>query len=349
VSDQRLTYSQAGVDPEKAAGLIGEFRDYQKSRPRDPMLLSGIGPFASCYSLRNVVAEHADPVLVTSCDGVGTKVKLALEWGELGGLGQDLVAMNVNDLLCAGARPLLFLDYYACGELRGPAYLSVLRGIQAACEACGCTLAGGETAEMPGVYSGQDIDLAGFTVGVVDRARMLGPERVSSGDVLLGIESSGPHANGFSLVRQLVARERLDPRARVPFGEGTWAERLLAPTRLFVPLLADLLDRLHAGAHVTGGGLFENLPRVLPQGHVAAIDSRAWGIPPLFEWLAEKAGLQTKEALSTFNCGVGFILVVSPSEAASIREIVAGRGIRCWEIGRVEKAASAGPARVEWR
>jgi phosphoribosylformylglycinamidine cyclo-ligase len=345
----KITYQQSGVDPEKAGKILSDFSSYQKSRPRDPRLISGIGPFASCYSLKDLIQGQSDPILVTCCDGVGTKLKLALDWEALDGLGFDLVAMNVNDLLCTGARPLLFLDYYACGKLEASQLSRLLQSIQRACESAGCSLAGGETAEMPGLYHDNDFDLAGFSVGLADRSELLGAERVRAGDCLVALESSGFHSNGYSLVRKIVEREKLQANQIAPFSKKTWKELLLAPTHIYVSALKNSLPKLHALAHLTGGGLFENLPRVLPSGHRAVIQSTKWAMPPLFTWFQEKAGLSTEQVLSTFNCGVGMIAICDPSEKTALIENLKTSGIRGWEVGNIEKDNTLNTPQVTWQ
>lgn len=343
-----LTYKDAGVDPDKAAQTLSQFAQYLKGRPKDPALLSGIGPFASCYSLKSLMGEYHDPVLVTSCDGVGTKTKLALEWGYLDGLGQDLVAMNVNDLLCAGAKPLLFLDYFATGKLKEQELLQILKSIQQGCEIAGCSLAGGETSEMPGVYHGGDFDLAGFTVGIVERERILGQHRVTHGDRLLALPSSGIHSNGYSLVREICARDKIQPNDTSPFNGQTWREALLAPTMIYVPQLREILPSCHAAAHITGGGLFENLPRVVPRGFRARVSSATWRISEVFLWLQERSGISTKELLSTFNCGVGMILVCDERSASSVVNHLEHQGVLCRDIGVIEDTKQDTPAEVVW-
>lgn len=332
-----ITYEDAGVNPNKAAEIIDEFSTYMKSRPRDPSILSGIGPFASCYSLKQALAQVDDPVLVTCCDGVGTKLKLALQWGDISGLGQDLVAMNVNDLLCAGAFPLVFLDYYACGKLEKAQLLQLLKGIQKGCELAECSLVGGETAEMPGLYEKEDFDLAGFSVGMADRRNLLGSPRVIAGDNLLAISSTGFHSNGYSLVRKILEQEGIRGEEKSPFGEMTWKQAVLKPTEIYVQPLKKHLSKLHALAHITGGGLFENLPRVLPKGTTARISAENWNIPPMFRWFQDKAGLSEEQLLSTFNCGVGMILVCDPANTSSIISQLDSAHLRCWNIGTVEK------------
>lgn len=343
-----ITYQKAGVDPEKAGNILSNFASYLKSRPQDPNLIAGIGPFASCYQLKPLLNDLEDPILVTSCDGVGTKVKLALDWEDLTGLGKDLVGMNVNDVLCAGGKPVMFLDYYACGKLDDTQLTTLLKSIQEGCEDAGMVLAGGETAEMPGIYTGNHFDLAGFVIGLADRKNVLGPQKVKVGDRLLGIRSSGFHSNGYSLVRKIVEKEKLRPNDKPTFDSRTWKEILLAPTIIYVkPVLAQI-QRLHAAAHLTGGGLFENLPRVLPKGVVAKIDSKAWDMPELYKWFQAKAGISTEQLLSTFNCGVGMIIILPESEVGTVKKDWEARGLQCAEIGRIE-AGSANEASVLWQ
>lgn len=343
-----LTYKDSGVDPDKASQILSNFASFLKTRPKDPNILSGIGPFASCFSLKSVCAQFHDPVLVTSCDGVGTKVKLGLDWNRIEDLGQDLVAMNVNDVLCVGAQPFLFLDYYACGKLDDSQLTTLLKSIQQGCELAGCSLVGGETAEMPGVYQSHDFDLAGFTVGFVERAKILGAEKVGVGDTLLAIASNGIHSNGYSLVRKIVEKKGIDPNAKADFANSSWKDLLLAPTRIYVPYLKPLMGNLSALAHLTGGGLFENLPRVLPQGTVAAVNSKSWEFPQLFRWLQESAELSTHEMLKTFNCGVGMIAVVPRNQVQTVKDHLEKHRISTWEIGSVEKSSQSQPS-VEWR
>ncbi len=344
-----LTYKKAGVDTEKAARILGAFGQYQKTRPRDANVASGIGGFAACYDLGTVLKQFEHPYLVTCCDGVGTKVKLALDWNQIDTLGEDLVAMNVNDLLCVGAQPLVFLDYYACGALREDQLLPLLKSIQHGCELAECTLTGGETAEMPGMYQGEDFDLAGFSVGVVEKSKTLGAHRAKPGDKLVAVASSGLHSNGYSLVRRLVEQEKLSPDAKAPFGGGTWREVLLKPTTIYWKHVKGVLPKIHALAHITGGGLYENLPRVLPDGSRAVVDSARWEIPPLFQWLQKTAKIETRDLLCTLNAGVGLIAAVAPEETAAVRNHIEGAGLRTWEIGHLEAGSGKGAAEVVWK
>lgn len=328
-----FTYQKAGVDPHKAAQAIASFAAYLQTRPKDPNILSGVGPFASCYSLKGYGVDHL--VMVTCCDGVGTKLKLALEWKDLSSLGTDLVAMNVNDCLCVGALPAVFLDYYSCSALKTEDYLALLKGIQQACETSGCSLVGGETAEMPGLYQNGDFDLAGFTVGFAHRENLLGPNKVEVGDRLLAIGSSGFHSNGYSLVRKLVEREKIRPEDRPEFDSRTWREILLAPTHIYVGAVKPLLTKAHALAHITGGGLYENLPRVLPEQVSAKILSESWQLPPLFQWAQNAAHLSQEQLLSTFNCGVGMIVICSAEDTTPFQHQIESSGHTCWEIGEI--------------
>lgn len=344
----KLTYQQAGVDPEKAADILGQFKAFQKSRPKPKGLLSGIGPYAACFDLSEWTKTYKEPVLVTSCDGVGTKIKLAIEWGKIDGLGQDLVGMNVNDVLCTGAKSELFLDYYATGKLRDAELLTLLKGIQLACEKIDCSLVGGETAEMPGIYHETDFDLAGFAIGVAEKSQLLGPQRVKAEDAILAVASSGLHSNGFSLVRKVLEREKISPDASVPWEKKSWREWTLEPTRLYGPMLLPLVEKISAMAHITGGGLFENLPRVLPPHTKAVIGAKEWNLPEAFQWIQTKAGLEAKELLSTLNCGVGMIVICRPAEKAGLLAKINSHGVKAWEIGAVQ-TASEEVAQVEWR
>ncbi len=343
------TYQDSGVDPNKADHILENFAGFLKSRPKDPNLISGIGPYASCYSLKDFVGTSKDPVLVTCCDGVGTKLKLALDWNEISGLGFDLLAMNVNDLLCAGAKPLLFLDYYACGKLEEAQLSTLLKSIQQACEISRCTLAGGETAEMPGLYANKDFDLAGFSVGVADRSELFQPEKVTAGDVLVAFPSSGFHSNGYSLIRKIVEAQNIKPEDKTPFApERTWREALLAPTTIYVPWLVSRLGKFRALAHLTGGGLIENLPRVLPPQVRAVVKSTQWNIPPMFRWFQEKAALSDTQVLSTFNCGFGMIGIVAESSLNALMSDLKAESIPVSVVGHIEKNQPDAP-QVLWQ
>lgn len=342
-----LTYKGSGVDQNKADSILENFSNFQKSRPKDPNVLGGIGPYAACYSLKPFLTDLTDPVMVTSCDGVGTKVKLALDWGKLDGLGHDLVGMNVNDLLCMGAKPLVFLDYYACGKLESVQLTAILKSIQSACELAECTLVGGETAEMPGIYQDKDFDMAGFVVGVVDKSKILGAEKVKVGHKLLGIPSSGPHSNGYSLIRKIVEKENLKPSEKTPFSNQTWSDVLLAPTLIYTKVLKEIFPLCSGLAHITGGGLLENLPRILPTQTKATIHSKNWKMPALYEWFLEKSQMTKAELLSTFNCGYGMLIACPSENASKITALVEKHGHACHDLGQVDTGHQS-ESFVEW-
>ena len=330
-----LTYAQAGVDIDAGAALVDRIKP-AAARTARPGVTAGLGGFGALFDLR--AAGYDDPVLVAATDGVGTKLKIAIETGCYGGIGVDLVAMCVNDLVCQGAEPLFFLDYFATGKLEVEAAARILEGIAAGCADAGCALIGGETAEMPGLYAPGDFDLAGFAVGAMSRGAGL-PAGVEPGDVLLGLASDGVHANGYSLVRRIVERAGLGWDAPAPFADSALGAALLAPTRLYVkPALAAIrAGGVHALAHITGGGLTENLPRVLPAGLGAEIDLSAWPLPPVFGWLADAGGLAQSEMLKTFNAGIGMVLVVDADRADDLTAALDGAGEAVHRIGRVTR------------
>ena len=305
----RMTYKDAGVDIDAGNALVDRIKPAVKSTNRAGVM-GGIGGFGGLFDLK--AAGYEDPILVAATDGVGTKLRIAIDTGNVGSVGVDLVAMCVNDLVCQGAEPLFFLDYFATGKLSVDHGASVVEGIAEGCRQSGCALIGGETAEMPGMYSDGDFDLAGFSVGAMERGAAL-PHDVAVGDVLLGLPSSGVHSNGYSLVRKIVAESGLGWDDASPFGEGTLGEALLAPTRIYVlqALAAIRQADAHAFAHITGGGLTENIPRMLPGDMGAEVDLNAWDLPPIFQWLTAQSGLEQAEALKTFNCGIGMVVVVS--------------------------------------
>jgi phosphoribosylformylglycinamidine cyclo-ligase len=329
----RLTYAQAGVDIAAGNALVERIRPLAAATAR-PGVADALGGFGALFDPR--AAGYADPILVASTDGVGTKLKVAIESGRLGTVGIDLVAMCVNDLVCQGAEPLFFLDYFATGQLSVDSAATVIEGVAAGCREAGCALIGGETAEMPGLYAAGDFDLAGFAVGALERGSAL-PRDVGAGDVLLGLASSGVHSNGFSLVRRVVADAALGWDAASPFGGGDLAEALLAPTRIYVRPALGAIRRggVHALAHITGGGLTENVPRVLPPGLGVEIDLGAWPLPPVFCWLIRQGGLDEAETLRTFNCGIGMVAVVAEDAAGMIAEALLTAGETVVPIGRV--------------
>ncbi|ARE41621.1 Phosphoribosylformylglycinamidine cyclo-ligase [Rhodovulum sp. P5] len=328
-----LTYAQAGVDIDAGNALVERIKPAAMRTAR-PGVIAGLGGFGALFDLR--AAGYSDPVLVAATDGVGTKLRIAIDTGEVSGVGIDLVAMCVNDLVCQGAEPLFFLDYFATGKLSVEAAAQVVEGIAEGCARAGCALIGGETAEMPGMYADGDFDLAGFAVGAMERGCDL-PAGVAEGDVLLGLASDGVHSNGYSLVRKVVEVAGLSWDAPAPFADGPLGAALLTPTRLYVkPALAAIrAGGVHALAHITGGGLTENLPRVLPEGLGAEIDLSAWEMPPVFRWLAETAGMDEAEVLKTFNAGVGMVLAVAPDRAEALTDLLTGAGETVVRIGRV--------------
>jgi phosphoribosylformylglycinamidine cyclo-ligase len=333
-----LTYSDAGVDIDAGARLVDMIRPFVRATRRAGAD-GEIGGFGGVFDLK--AAGFTDPLLVAANDGVGTKVKIAIESGLNGTIGVDLVAMCVNDLVVQGAEPLFFLDYYATGKLEPKVATAVVKGIADGCVLAGCALLGGETAEMPGLYSRNDYDLAGFAVGAVDRRALL-PRPVTPGDVAFGLPSSGLHSNGFSLVRRLVKDTGLSWNATAPFApEMTLARALLEPTRIYVkPLLAALKRTPHirALAHITGGGFVENLPRVLPKGVGVSLDLSAFAIPRVFKWVAEAGEIEESEMLRTFNCGVGMVLFASRDGAAEVEKVLRDLGEKPVRIGEAIEA-----------
>ncbi len=346
-------YRQAGVDIDAGNALVEAIKPAAQATARRGAA-AALGGFGALFDLK--AAGFRDPILVATTDGVGTKLKIAVATGRHDTIGQDLVAMCVNDLVVQGAEPLFFLDYYAAGALRVDEARRVIDGIARACRESGCALVGGETAEMPDVYAGSDYDLAGFAVGAVERGAVLPRSDVAPGDVLLGLASSGVHSNGFSLVRRIVAGAKLAYDEPAPFDPSrTLGEALLTPTRLYVRACLGAIRSggVKALAHITGGGLVENIPRVLPKGVIARIDAARWPAPPVFRWLMKAGGVAREEMARTFNCGVGMVLAVESARAADLAAALAAAGETVFEIGTIAAAANAGAApRVElidWR
>ncbi len=331
-----ITYADAGVDIDAGNALVDRIKPAAKRTNRSGVM-SGLGGFGALFDLK--AAGYQDPVLVGATDGVGTKLRIAIDTGVVDGVGIDLVAMCVNDLICQGAEPLFFLDYFATGKLDTDTAARIIEGIAEGCVQSGCALIGGETAEMPGMYPDGDFDLAGFSVGAMERGAAL-PEGVEQGDVLLGLASNGVHSNGYSLVRKLVEMSGLGWEEESPFGGGTLGEALLTPTRLYVKpaLQAIRAGGVRALAHITGGGLTENLPRVLPEGLGAEIDLSAWDLPPVFKWMAETGGIAESEMLKTFNCGIGMIVVCAADQADDLTTLLAEAGESVARIGTVTAA-----------
>lgn len=330
---QGMTYAEAGVDIDAGNALVERIKPAAAATTRSGVM-EGLGGFGALFDPR--AAGFQDPVLVAATDGVGTKLRIAIDTAELDGVGIDLVAMCVNDLVCQGAEPLFFLDYFATGKLSVDEAARVVTGIAEGCKRSGCALIGGETAEMPGMYGPGDFDLAGFAVGAMERGTAL-PRDVAEGDVLLGLASDGVHSNGYSLVRKVVDRAGLEWTDPAPFADGPLGAALLVPTRLYVkPVLAAIrAGGVHAAAHITGGGITENLPRVLPKGLGADIDLGAWSLPPVFGWMAGIAGIETPEMLKTFNSGIGMILSVAADRADDLAALLSGQGETVHRLGRV--------------
>ena len=327
-----LTYRDAGVDIDAGNELVKRIAPVAK-RTRRPEVLGGLGGFGALCELPT---KYKNPVLVAGTDGVGTKLRLAIDHNRHEKVGVDLVAMCVNDLIVGGAEPLFFLDYYATGKLDVEIATSVVTGIGEGCELAGCALIGGETAEMPGMYEGEDYDLAGFCVGIVEKADIIDGANVQPGDVLLALPSSGPHSNGYSLIRKVLEHTGSQPDSAC--GDVSLGQALLAPTTIYNrPLLALQQEvKISAMAHITGGGILENLPRVLPQGMGASIRRDSWDLPAVFQWLQSGGNITDQEMMRTFNCGVGMIIVLPAPEAAKALSVLASHGIMGWELGAID-------------
>ena len=327
-----LSYRDAGVDIDAGNTLVERIKPLAAATRR-PGVLAGLGGFGALFEIPD---NYRQPVLVAGTDGVGTKLKLAMELDKHDTIGIDLVAMCVNDLIVQGAEPLFFLDYYATGHLDVETASDVVRGISEGCLQAGAALIGGETAEMPGMYTGEDYDLAGFCVGVVEKDRIIDGSQVKAGDVLIGLPSSGPHSNGYSLIRKVIEKSGAD--LGTAFDGATLGERLLEPTRIYIKPLLELFAhiKVHALAHITGGGLLENLPRVMPDDTSARINSDSWQQPAVFDWLQREGNIKASEMYRTFNCGIGMVLVVDPSDADKTLEILDAKGETAMVIGEIE-------------
>lgn len=331
-----LSYKDAGVDIDAGEALVARIKSVAKATSR-PEVMGGLGGFGA---LCRIPTGYKSPLLVSGTDGVGTKLKLALQLNRHETIGQDLVAMCVNDLLVCGAEPLFFLDYYATGKLDVDTAATVIAGIGEGCQLANCALIGGETAEMPGMYQDEDYDLAGFCVGVVEESEVITGENVQKGDVLLALASSGVHSNGYSLVRKVIEVTNTDVNAHTLADGTNLADALMAPTRIYVKSVNALQKSLgntniHAMAHITGGGLTENLPRVLPKNLAAQIDTSSWALPEVFQWLQHGGNIDTLEMYRTFNCGVGFILVVPADQAKQVMNQLTAEGEQVWQIGQI--------------
>ncbi|WP_434633448.1 phosphoribosylformylglycinamidine cyclo-ligase [Chromobacterium sp. CV08] len=327
-----LSYRDAGVDIDAGDALVENIKPFAKRTMR-PEVLGGIGGFGA---LVEISKKYKEPVLVSGTDGVGTKLKLAFDWNRHDTVGIDLVAMSVNDILVQGAEPLFFLDYFACGKLDVAQATEVIKGVAAGCEQAGCALTGGETAEMPGMYPAGEYDLAGFAVGVVEKSKVISGRDIVAGDVVLGLASNGVHSNGYSLVRKII--DRAQPELDAPFDGGkTLRDAVIAPTRIYVKPLLKLMETLPVKgmAHITGGGITENTPRVLPDDTVAQIDAKSWELPKLFQWLQREGNVDIQEMYRTFNCGIGMVVVVAPEHAEQAMALLRETGETVYRIGRV--------------
>jgi phosphoribosylformylglycinamidine cyclo-ligase len=340
-ADAGLSYRDAGVDIDAGDQLVENIKPIARRTLRDGVL-AGIGGFGALFE---VPKRYRNPVLVSGTDGVGTKLKLAFELGRHDTIGIDLVAMSVNDVLVQGAEPLFFLDYYACGHLDVATATVVIKGIATGCEQAGCALIGGETAEMPGMYPAGEYDLAGFAVGVVEKDRILDGSRIAAGDVVLGLASSGAHSNGYSLIRRILERSAVDLAA--DFHGRPLSDVILAPTRIYVKPVLALMQQVDVKglAHITGGGLLENVPRILPDGVTAELDRNAWPRPALFAWLQEQGNVADQEMFRVFNCGIGMIAVVAASQAEQATQLLRGAGETVYRIGQI-RARRAGEAQT---
>ena len=335
-----LTYRDAGVDIDAGDQLVENIKPFAR-RTQRPGVLAGIGGFGALFEIaRN---NYREPVLVSGTDGVGTKLKLAFQLDRHDTIGIDLVAMSVNDILVQGAEPLFFLDYFACGKLDVATATQVVKGIAAGCEQAGCALIGGETAEMPGMYAAGEYDLAGFAVGIVEKSGIIDGSTIAEGDIVLGLASSGAHSNGYSLIRKIIDAGRADLSTQI---DGrTLGELLLAPTRIYVKPVLKLIPQVNVKglAHITGGGLVENIPRVLPETLAAQLDRTAWAMPQLFGWLRQEGNISDDEMHRVFNCGIGMVVIVSPAEAAAAEALLRDAGETVCRIGSIRRRRGGEP------
>ena len=337
---QSLSYKDAGVDIDAGNALIEKIKGAAK-RTRRPEVMAGLGGFGALFELPT---GYQQPVLVSGTDGVGTKLRLALDSGKHSTVGIDLVAMCVNDLIVCGAEPLFFLDYYATGKLEVDIAASVVNGIADGCELSGCSRIGGETAEMPGMYEGEDYDLAGFCVGIAEKSDLIDGSKVAVGDTLIGLASSGPHSNGYSLIRKILEVTNTDPSSFELEGEKL-IDLLMAPTKIYVKSLLNLISKLpvHAIAHITGGGLLENIPRVLPNNATATIDTNAWKRPIVFDWLQQQGNIESQEMYRTLNCGVGMVICVPAEAETEALKLLSESGEQAFVLGTIEESKAGQP------
>ncbi|AXF78784.1 phosphoribosylformylglycinamidine cyclo-ligase [Erwinia tracheiphila] len=333
-----LSYKDAGVDIDAGNALVDRIKGVVK-KTRRPEVMGGLGGFGALCALPQ---KYREPILVSGTDGVGTKLRLAMDLKRHSTIGIDLVAMCVNDLVVQGAEPLFFLDYYATGKLDVDTAASVITGIAEGCSQSGCALVGGETAEMPGMYHGEDYDVAGFCVGVVEKSDIIDGSKVQDGDVLIALGSSGPHSNGYSLVRKILEVSNTDPEAVMLEGKPL-ADHLLAPTRIYVKNILSLIEQVdvHAIAHLTGGGFWENIPRVLPEQTQAVLEESSWQWPAVFGWMQEAGNVSRLEMYRTFNCGVGMVIALSAADADKAVQLMREVGEKAWKIGVINASDSA--------
>ncbi|VGM96291.1 Phosphoribosylformylglycinamidine cyclo-ligase [uncultured Avibacterium sp.] len=336
MSKQSLSYKDAGVDINAGNALVEKIKADVKRTTR-PEVIGGLGGFGALCALPS---KYKEPILVSGTDGVGTKLRLAIDLNKHDTIGIDLVAMCVNDLVVQGAEPLFFLDYYATGKLDVDVAASVIKGIANGCEQSGCALVGGETAEMPGMYHQGDYDLAGFCVGVVEKSEIIDGSQVKVGDALIALGSSGAHSNGYSLIRKVIERSGIDPASAELDGKP-FADQVLAPTKIYVKSILQLITHVpvHAISHLTGGGFWENIPRVLPHNVKAVIDESSWQWPAIFNWLQEQGNIDRYEMYRTFNCGVGMIIALPQDQVETALALLQQAGENAWQIGRIESAS----------
>lgn len=329
----QLSYRDAGVNIDAGNLLVDRIKPFAQRTWR-PEILAGIGGFGALFE---VPQKYRNPVLVSGTDGVGTKLKVAFQFNQHDSIGIDLVAMSVNDILVQGAEPLFFLDYFACGSLNVDTATRVVQGIAAGCEQAGCALIGGETAEMPGMYPENEYDLAGFAVGIVEKSSIINGSTISENDIILGIASNGAHSNGFSLIRKIIEKHPVDLNTKL--GNSTLLKAIMAPTRIYVKPVLELIRQLPVKglAHITGGGLLENIPRILPTGMMAYVQKNAWQIPLLFDWLQRQGNVAEEEMFRVFNCGIGMALVVAPEHADEAMAVLQACGETVWRIGHIKQ------------
>lgn len=327
----QLSYRDAGVDIDAGDRLVENIKPFAKRTLR-PEVLTGIGGFGALFEISK---KYQNPVLVSGTDGVGTKLKLAFQLNQHDNIGIDLVAMSVNDILVQGAEPLFFLDYFACGQLNVETATAVISGIAKGCEQAGCALIGGETAEMPGMYPHGEYDLAGFAVGIVEKDRIISGTTIQDGDIVLGLASSGAHSNGYSLIRKIIENNRIDLSS--DFNGRKLSDAIMAPTRIYVKPLLELIQQLPVRglAHITGGGLIENVPRILPHQVMAVLQKDSWEMPPLFHWLQQQGNVADHEMARVFNCGIGMVIVVAPHHVENAMNSLRASGETVWQIGEI--------------